>query len=274
MVMKALMTDGSSAGSGIPNGGGLNTLLPSSVVMAYDMTDSVCYNAFGDTTIQNVITSPADSELQATYDGTVAVAALFCGDIGKSISYYMPVGDGYYFDLNSKTTFTNSMHKAGASWGVALSYREAAATKTNVVLWSSANGTGTSRRCANLVKVGNTSLELRISNGSAYQVQQAFTIPTLQTYTDYCIVLTFDDTTGVAYLWLNGVKYSASGLTMASPSALDTAVPSQFFYGSGGDGLDNGSRYYHGALFNALLDDSDAAAIKTAFETTRSTVYV
>ena len=48
--------------SGIPAGGNVESSLPTSAVMAYDFSDSVCYAAYNATAIQNVITTPADRD--------------------------------------------------------------------------------------------------------------------------------------------------------------------------------------------------------------------
>jgi len=260
--------------AGVPDGGGLNSAFAGlGAVMAWDMADSVSYANIGDTAIQNVITSPADSELQTTYDGTVLYNLYHQNEIGKQNGYHLIGIAGEYMDYNNKTTFMNAMHKAGATWTVSFTWKSWTNTGSNIVLWSSTNGTGATRLGVSIVKVSNTSIEFRISNGATYEIQQAFTITSLSNYKDYCFTLTFDDATGVANLYVNGTKYTATGLTMSTPATGDRAIAGQYGFGSGGDGFEAGVRLYGCALFNTLFSDANEQTVREGWTTSNGRTY-
>ena len=275
-----LFSKETAGGTGVPNGGGLNTALAGlGAVFCFDLADSTCYATKGTTAVANIITTPADGETQATYGATIVAGQYHINDIGKSNSALLVATAGVFFDQRvggaySPTPFTNSMHKAGALWTVSMTFKTYDVSGTNEVWYTSRNGTGATRLCVSIVKVSNTSIELRISNGSTYQVQHAFTIPALTSFKDYNVTCTFNDTAGTANLYINGTKYTATGLTMASPSATnDTFSAGQFGYGSGSDGFVNGAVLKGYVVFNTALNDAGELTCRGAWEASHSISY-
>jgi len=267
-----------SGTSGVPDGGGLNSLFPSSAVLAYDFSDSVCYANYGDLSLQNVITSPADMETQATYDGTISAAENFQNELNKSNAYLAKGTIGEFMDITNKTTFINSMHKAGANWGVSVPFRTDSNTDVTNALFTTGGGSAgannTGRVGAAIYRTSATNIRVQIQNGSgsAYALEEDFTIIALPAWSKHLATVGFNDTAGTLDLYLDGTKYSKTGVSLVSPSASACFSP-RFFYGSGSDGLGVGSRMYGGAIFNASPDSTVEAVIRAAWETAHSDVY-
>lgn len=275
--MGILLSSNTGGSFSLPNGGGVEDSLPTSTVMAYDYSDSVCYAAYAATAIQNVITTPADGAAQADYDGLISAGTNFQNLLGKSNAYLLKGTPAEHSEFTARTTFTDSMHKAGAAFGINLQFHTFTETDLTNAFFTTAGGVAnTGRRGVALYRTNATTIILEIMNGSGstYGIQATFTITPLATHTDYSMTAGYDAATGVANLWINGTKYTSTGNTLTSPSVLQSGFTPRFDYGGGSDGLEVGTRFYSGSLYNAAPSDADEAKIRAAWEKTHNRTYV
>ena len=271
-----LFSKETAGGSGIPDGGGVSLLLPNGAVMAYDFSDVVCYAAYAALAIQNVIASPADGEAQAAYDGLISEGTNFQNTLGKANGYLLKGSAAEHPEVSTKTAWTNLMHQADADWTLNLQFRTYVNTDVSNVLFSTSGGIDNmSRKGIAIFRTTSTNIQFQVQNGSgsAYALNEAFTITAMPANTDISMTFAMDEAAGTLDLWINGAKYSKTGLSFTSPFAGASGYDPKFGYGSGSDGLETGSRWYSALLMNNAVADAGELNIRKSWEAVHNRSY-
>jgi hypothetical protein len=226
----------------------------------------------------NLVSSPADGESQTTYDfflgedgSSSTDDPTYTGTVGDSASYWAFDGGDFFKLAGSNTTLLQSLHKTtgGSDWWMAIAYYKPSAAPS---MWLGGTESNLPSEGVQLFDNGTESIRLlqRGSGGSSnVEVVPAGTIledaPGL-------LMVSHSHSTNVTRSWYN----TSTGTDTAQTFTASTANPVYDYNIMARNSVSaapNGTRLYSYALGNGFLDDTGAAAIKSALETRHGRTY-
>lgn len=244
----------------------------------YDATISDSYSGSG-TSWANLIASPADGANQSDYDLTATNGPTFTGTAGDADAYWLLAGDNvsdehFLLTAASNPPLYRDLHKtsSGNAWWIAFAYAD---TQTlNEKWWACRNGGSTQGWAVEQSGLKVDFIQGNPTNTKTFMNPTDSTSPAGAVELDNnqwnLLILTGDVDTSTLNWYYNGTKTA----TTYNTGATTTDAAGKFALG-GDPGANQffGGRIKGWAAGNVFLSDSDAADIKTVYESRYGNIF-
>jgi hypothetical protein len=241
------------------------------MVAQWDLTLTDSYAGSG-TALANLISAPADSSPQTTYDATIT-GATFNGSAGDAAAYLGFDGTDWV-TVNNKTAFTNSLHKTtgGQAHSLILTGRIAAgnpAAVPNQAMFGTNSVSGVGQGIAYLTGFWFSQQNKFAMSRSTAATNDAAASGTIADGTDKIVIITFNPGTAAYKVYVNSAT-PTTGTGSAFTNTTDATYALQIF-GAGNTSNNapvlNGARLKGAAVVDHVIDNTEAQAIIDYYNT-------
>jgi len=244
-----------------------------SAVFDLDATQSASYPGTG-TTWANLVTAPADGELQTAYNATGISAPPFVGTAGSPSAYFSPT-TGDYWEI-ALTTFLKGLHKTtgGSDFWFAITVNSDGVLSTFSTLLATADTQNASAGEEGIYVFGSTSEQVFARQSGTAGIASTIIVPdTSMAAGWHLIIVSYSHSNNNWRVWFDTATASNVTQTFATSTA-----DSNNMFGIGGIGgaVAVAADDYDWASVaggNEYLDNTGAAAIIAALEARHARDY-
>ncbi len=235
----------------------------SNVVAQWDATLSASYSGSG-STLANIIPTPADGELEASYDLTMT-GLTFTGSAGDEAAYLLTAGAGYA-EIAANTAFLKNLGKtAGQDHTVIMVYEPA--DVTSMYIYSLQNTTSTQGTSAS--SAATVTYRQRGDTTNSNIVGDSAVVAGVR----HIVIMTHNHTTGKSRVYVNE-RTAVEKTHVYDATTTDPSGNLHIFSRSDVAGfMPSGSKFVGGVLMNTYIGDTEAGAIIDYFNALHGVTY-